>query len=87
MALLAGAVVGSAFRLVEGGRAGAMPVLIAFYAATIFSPIWSLFRYNSLVMPVVFLALYFAARGWFVASRLRAPHHGTTAPTTARAVA
>ncbi len=67
-----GTIAGWAYRGVSRGQALAMPVLIGFYATTIFSPLWSLFRYNALIGGVLYLGLFFA-RGALVRQRAGFP--------------
>jgi len=55
-----GVVSGWAYRGVSSGHAMAMPILVGFYASTIFSPLWSLFRYNTLIGGLIYLGLFFA---------------------------
>lgn len=55
-----GVVAGWAYRGVARGRVMAIPVLIGFYATTIFSPIWPLFRYNALICGLVYVGMFFA---------------------------
>ena len=67
-----GTIAGWAYCGVSRGEALAMPVLIGFYATTIFSPLWSLFRYNALIGGVLYLGLFFA-RGALVRQRAGFP--------------
>ena len=53
-----GIVAGWAYRGVTRGRLIAVPVLVGFYATTIFSPIWPLFRYNALILGLVYVGLF-----------------------------
>ena len=55
-----GVVAGAAYRGVARGRVMAIPVLVGFYATTIFSPIWPLFRYNALICGLVYVGMFFA---------------------------
>jgi len=65
-----GVIAGWGYRCVSCGRTMAIPVLIGFYATTIFSPLWPLFRYNSLIGGLAFVGLFFA-RGALVRHHAR----------------
>ncbi len=55
-----GVVAGVAYRGTARGHVMAIPLLVGFYAATIFSPIWPLFRYNALICGLVYVGMFFA---------------------------